>query len=151
MVAVLTVRDIEETYAIREALESVAASLAAERVTPEAADRLDAIVEEAEASLANLDVLTMVGLDQQFHAEIAAMSENARLAKLLETMRTADFLGPGRPHRSSHPVSVEEHRGIAAAIRAGNGGDAEARMRSHIRSSAAFIAETIFGARVGHD
>ncbi len=144
MMTVITLRDVQETYQIRESLECLAVRLAAARNDVRAARRLLAILERA-AGLVEADGAQLTTLDRQFHAEIGRQAGNSRLERLLNATPDVDMLGAEHPHRSATPRSWEEHRAIATAIGTHDAEAAVRTMQEHIRSSARFIATTIFG------
>lgn len=79
IVAPVTPDDVRDLFDVREALEGLAARLAAERATPDGIARLRACVERARGT---------TGADQinaraDFHDELVALSGNALLADVL--------------------------------------------------------------------
>jgi DNA-binding FadR family transcriptional regulator len=108
-----TERDLTE---LRVMLEIGLAVFAFERRTPEAIDRLAAIVEAMRAAT---DWQALLALDTEFHAELFAMTGNAALIGLTDIMasffrrrwdETAAFGG-----RESHMVT--SHAEVVAALR----------------------------------
>ncbi len=134
-----TRRRAEELYAVRGALEGLAARLAAERVKAglvdaEVVDRLRGLIaEQAEAVQAG-DLARFSRADLAFHNEVLAASGNETLTRSLEAiyaqilvlrLRTLNLADRAAP-------SVVEHTRVLQAIEAGDGAAAEAAARMHV-------------------
>jgi GntR family transcriptional repressor for pyruvate dehydrogenase complex len=124
--------EVLELLEVREALESTAAFLAAQRGA-----RVE-VPEEIDAG----DLQALVDQDLKFHGSIASASGNPVLASLISELngtltesRFAMFAISGRPKRSH-----SDHLAIANAIRAGDGTAARAAMQAHIAETRADIA-----------
>jgi DNA-binding GntR family transcriptional regulator len=94
----------EQLFQVREALESLAARLAASRVSPSDVALLRSIVEQAQVAAQNGDYPGVNTLNRRFHAELARLSGNAPLGTLLELiqdhinlLRATGLARPGRP------------------------------------------------------
>lgn len=114
-----------DLFQLREALEGCAARLAAERMQPSS----------AQALLAQFEPL-IDGPDLDFHELVAVSSGNERLVRTLcgdlyHLLKLYRRQSGAVPERKSQ--AADEHRAIAAAIAAGEGDQAEALMRAHIR------------------
>lgn len=132
-VARLALADLLELYEVRGALESVAAGLAAERMTGPDLAALRGVL-DAQGAAATLDPRGFCELGVRFHEIIVQTCGNARLARhaeqLAREMRLAAPLMLETPAhlRRSH----EEHRAIEHALRQRDGPAAEAAMRAHL-------------------
>ncbi|MGH9323118.1 MAG: GntR family transcriptional regulator [Vicinamibacteria bacterium] len=127
---------LREAYELREALEGMAAWLAAARSTPEEAAE---VRRHAEASLEAASAGDETGFgegDSHFHQQISEVARNESLARCLANAR--DLASVLRQIDSPAPgFSIEcgrAHVAIAEAIEAGDVTKAESTMRSHIRS-----------------
>ena len=78
-----SLKDITDVFEIREALEALAASLAAERISEEQVADLHRHLELFEKATANHDVEEWVKLDTSFHAVIYNASQNERLVQMI--------------------------------------------------------------------
>lgn len=146
-VAQLTMRDMLDLSATREALEALFAGCAARRVAAGEADltRLRAIHERLRAvrAIGDADLALAVGID--FHEELRSLADN-RPARLLheqvllafERYRYLTRQAPARPEGV-----LDEHAGILEALEAGDAEAAEARMRSHIAAGRTLYAEVL--------
>ena len=90
-------------------------------------------VEPLAAALGIGDLTAWAEADGRFHALLAECSGNARLARMFATIMDQSHRARMLTLRLRPPptLSVEEHRGIVAAIRAGDANAAFARARQH--------------------
>jgi DNA-binding FadR family transcriptional regulator len=115
--------DVLDVYEVREALESQAARLAAQRRTPDDLAAIDAALVAREAARATGEVEPFVDADLAFHHAIVAASHNALLQEMFRS-----FLGALRAalvHVVEETVldvvdDARAHADLAAAIRAGD-------------------------------
>lgn len=142
----LTTDDILAIYVVREALEGVAARLAARRATPEQCKTLLAIVEEMAAVASNGNPAALAQLNLQFHAELRRAANNRHLDKYLSQVEHAvrrfgqtTFAYPGRA-----ASTVEEHRAIVDAVVAGDAERAEALAIEHMREARKLRLKMLF-------
>lgn len=136
IVTSLSLEGIREIYEIREALESQAARLAATRGTDEHFRRMQEILDRyAEAVKAN-DIQAIVELDTEFHATLFEASGNARMARMIQTVREQARLLRRRsvmiPERSTR--SLAEKVEFMKALVARDGERAAHLMRLHVES-----------------
>ncbi|NLW17322.1 MAG: GntR family transcriptional regulator [Firmicutes bacterium] len=117
-VAGLSIKDVAETFEVRAALEALAASLAAERITPEELEEMERILARVGAAAEADDRPQLVALDEEFHNLLYKASRNERLMQILSNLReqikrfrSTTLAVPGRV-----PEVLQEHRKIAAAI-----------------------------------
>ena len=135
-VAGISVKDIVDVFEVRAALESLAAGLAAERITEQELEELErALVQISEASSSNLDAVVLT--DTNFHEIIYRASRNQRLTQLITNLqeqiqrfRTTSLAQPGRTK-----TAIEEHRKIVEAISERNVELAQALAREHIENA----------------
>jgi DNA-binding GntR family transcriptional regulator len=128
-----------EIYHIREALEGMAARLAAGNMEPEEIAELRKIVETQRNEISGGNYAYFLKeVDLDFHFRIIQGSRNKRLIRLL----CKDLYDLVRFYRASFSASsprpeeaYEEHSAIVAAMERGDGEMAELLMRHHIRAS----------------
>lgn len=136
-VASLTLADLIEIYRVREALEGMAARLAAEHMTADEVAGLHQVLSQHEQQQ---DIKEDVAYfqregDLDFHYQIIQGSHNKTLADLLigeiyhlvRMYRYQFSAVANRPQKA-----LAEHRRIVEAIEAGDGDLAEMLMRRHI-------------------
>ena len=126
--------EIEEVFAIRSALEGLAARYAALRATSEEVERMAQILSATERSArkGRFEEVDVEGLE--FHVAIQKASRLKFAADHLETMR--DHINRYRAHTIATPGRarelVGEHAEILKWVRLRDPDEAEAAMRRHI-------------------
>jgi DNA-binding GntR family transcriptional regulator len=117
-VADISIKDINEVFEIRTALDALAAGLAAERITEEELEQLERLLVEIGASIELGDIERAVDIDTQFHDVLYKASRNDRLVgiignlrELFQRFRTISMGYPGRLKDT-----VEEHKRLVEAI-----------------------------------
>lgn len=132
----LVPKDVVDLFDLRVALESLALERAAERyVDVRAATQLRH--EEARQAIAAQNLPALFHLDRDFHAELAAGSDNPHLVGALgghwsQIMRVMHAFF----QVSNYPPDVwPEHEAIANAVAHGDGATAVAKLRAHLIDS----------------
>ncbi|MCJ0764224.1 GntR family transcriptional regulator [Variovorax terrae] len=140
-VAEWTEFDIEETFDLRGLLEAHAAELAARRGEEALADRLDALNDEMGRAIAKGGAELaerLQKINSAFHWAILEGSGSPRLRSMLASL--IDMPIVIRSHfistRQDKLQSMQHHRDLAAAIRAGDGELARQVMQLHLRVAA---------------
>lgn len=133
-VAEWTQQDLWEIYTLRQALEGLAARLAAEVITPEQKQKLQDIVDQI-SSLEGSDRESTIALDLQFHSELCAIAGHTRLQGILMSshLQTEVYIRntSGLVEFESKGFS-EGHQAILDAVCSGDPEEAERAMRAHI-------------------
>lgn len=125
-----------ELLEVREALESLAARLAATKASQELIEEMEATLIEADKWIAEKDLTSLVFLDRKFHRLIVDASGNHLLSSLIE-MTVDALVGPRLslfhlPERAK--ISWSQHRAIFDAIKAHDPILAEQAMGDHMAS-----------------
>ena len=139
-VVTLEFEELIEIYHVREALEGMAARLAAKNMTDEEIQELKNLLDAHEESIKESEgreYFQREG-DFDFHYRIIQGSKNQRLIELLcselyhliRMYRYRSAQTSARP-----PVALAEHRHIAAALEQRDGEFAEMLIRKHISSA----------------
>ncbi|MCV7424509.1 GntR family transcriptional regulator [Mycobacterium yunnanensis] len=135
----LSRRDVAHLYDLREALESLAARLAAQGIhTPGHRERLiDATATMRDVAHTD-DLASYVDENLRFHRVIVGLSGHDRLTELVDQLHIQTFrvqfrqvLADTSPHMRDR--SVVEHQAVADAILGGDAARAEEGMRSHLQ------------------
>lgn len=138
-VRVLSKRDVEAAYEVREALEAQAARDVA-RARPEAGlTELFAILERHDALGGVNDTGVLLELDRAFHATILDATGNPYFARAMVPMWSVverAMAGMLRTVPDLFDFAWKQHRDIADALAAGDADLAERLTREHIRDSA---------------
>ena len=117
-VADISSRDLVELFEVRGALESLAAGLAAERITPEELEQLEQILHRISFYVENKDLKKLIEADTEFHDVLYTASRNRKLFSIISAMReqiqrfrTNSLAKPGRMKDT-----LIEHKKIVEAI-----------------------------------
>jgi len=121
----ITSEDVTALFELRRAIEPMAASLAAQRATPEQIAEINAALVEMEAVVDDGD--SFAKPDLVFHQSILRMTGNeliGSLAALIETALVLSFrLSNDNPEGQRHSLPL--HRDVAEKIAAGDGAGAQ--------------------------
>ena len=136
----LSAEQITNVYQIREALEGMAAELAAARVTDEEMARLDQLAARVEAVAEEHDEGYREAchqLDVELHRVIAARSGNPVLAREIERFHDLVQLMRDRigGQEGALALAYRQHLEILAALRTRDAALARRKMVEHIRAS----------------
>lgn len=146
-VSAIPVDDADDLFVVRQALEAAIARRAARRAAaqfsaggPDAdwwttRRELAAILDEGDAAVARGEVELLPELNIRFHLGVAELSRSSSLTPLLRQIagKIEWLYASDVGSRGIH--SWTEHRGIMAAIDAGNEQEAQQRMGAHVHGS----------------
>jgi DNA-binding GntR family transcriptional regulator len=133
-VAALSPGEIEEIYGLRAVLEGYAARLAAPRTTPADAARLTAILDASATAMADDDRQRLLRLNVEFHAALVALAGSRRLSALARSLgeQITRYRAATLRIGGQDALGLAEHRGIVAALAAGDAAEAERRTVAHV-------------------
>ncbi|MEV4602298.1 GntR family transcriptional regulator [Amycolatopsis sp. NPDC049253] len=135
--------DVEELFDVREALESLAAGLAAARAGKPELRRLERLLADAARAAARDDAARTAVLNSRFHDEIVAIAGNGLLTTLIEPLEgRLRWLTSQNEHWSD---LHEEHHGLVAAIASGDAARAREFAAEHVRVNRRVTLEALFG------
>ena len=134
---------IEHLFHLREALEGMAARLAATNAPAGWADEAERLLrrDENEIREANARIYRQHTADEEFHISIARAAASPSIERILMNdvnyqLRIARLKSSSRPGRAEE--ALRQHFDIVAAIRSRDPDLAERVMRDHIRSARAY-------------
>jgi DNA-binding GntR family transcriptional regulator len=134
-------REIEDVFIVREALDALAARLAAHRITPSELGRLRVVVDSMEDAISTGRREQVVVANTHFHDVIYAAAGNEMLERLgrdlREFVRRFTTLPFASPDRVDHVLV--EHRAIVAALEAHDPEAAEAASRRHLAAAREYV------------
>jgi DNA-binding GntR family transcriptional regulator len=133
VVASLSVRDVEDLFDVRLSLETLAATLAAERAGAGGA-ALEKLLARAGATRRTAD---LAALNTRFHSEICQLAGNALLTALMESLHGRLQWVYRQSVETRAADSWAEHRELAAAILAGDAEAAGRAARTHVLAARA--------------
>lgn len=125
-----------ELLEARRAIEGEACALAAERMTDQDVDDLNAIL--AEMIAAGDDFVTAEHADWLFHLTIARITQNSAIISSVEALWEARFASPqqrllaDKAHDAGVVPRIGEHRDIIDALATRDANAARAAMRGHL-------------------
>ncbi len=136
-VANMSIRDVNEIFEIRTALESLSCGLAAERVTSEELERLQKLLVMIGGFMKNGNIDKVVATDIEFHDMLYQATRNERLVGVIHNLReqltrfrTLSMSYPGRLE-----ATLEEHRTMVEAIAQGDVKAAKRAAERHMEHS----------------
>lgn len=111
-------RLVHEFYEARLVIEPECAAMASQRARPEQIADLRTIIRKAEQVVQTTEVISFIGLDIDFHRQVAAMANNTLLYQMLDAVINPDTDLRKVIHRlSGHPsLAHERHVKIFDAI-----------------------------------
>lgn len=137
-----TAHELEDIFAIREALESTAARLAAERITQDEVQALEELLDRQRA-LPLDDYVRRAELNDAFHGAVLRAARAPRLVQMVESFREfflqeSQLPRYGKRHTGT---ALRHHQDIVDALRDRDGKRAEKAVRIHLRHSMARMNE----------
>ena len=136
-VANLSLKDINEVFEIRAALDGLAAGLAAERITEEELEQMERLLVEIADCIEQHNNQKIVEADEAFHDILYRASRNERLVGIICNLReqftrfrSVSINYPGRLQNT-----LEEHRQLVEAIAQRNPEAAQQKAREHIENA----------------
>ena len=129
----LNSKRLEEIYQVRIHLESWAVSLAVRRMTPDAAARIEAILEKMERP--DITDSEWLALDQEFHDSLYASANQEVLRKMIANLRLSaePYLRLDLAKVAGYAPGRREHRRIFDACRRSDAKGAARHLAAHLR------------------
>lgn len=130
----LTREDVIELYSVREALEVLAASQAAEKATASQIKKLEQINNNYDLKLSQRK---LIDLDLEFHQIIQEASRNVRLQSMLKTISeqillVRRWLYRDQSRKSTEEDTIQEHTAIMRSIAEHDSAKAAELMKLHL-------------------
>ena len=136
-VANMSIRDINEIFEIRTALESLSNGLAAEHITDEELEHLQRLLVIIGGYIKEGNMEKIVETDIEFHDLMYHAARNQRLVGIISNLR--DQLTRFRTLSMSHPgrleATLEEHKAIVEAIANGDRRSSSKAAERHMENS----------------
>jgi DNA-binding GntR family transcriptional regulator len=157
VVRALSEQDLTELFYVREALEGMAARLAAENAAPSEIAQIRELLEDMEIVCRRGDLSALRRLSGMFHQLVCRASHNNRLLESLQSlldhvrqMQTSTLYEAGRP-----ADALKEYRALFQAIEARDADRAEGLAREHRRRTLVLrkdmLREQLRRSRAGDD
>lgn len=139
--------DIDEMFTLRQMLEGHAAERAAERITNEQIDQLQATNQELHNAVGKVppDVPRFLDANRTFHEIVTEAAQSPRLAQVLAMLVEQPVVLRTARNYSVKDLqqSARDHDELIAAFRAGDAGWARAVMGSHLRRAFHAFSEAV--------
>lgn len=140
-VADFSLEELEEIYSVRIGLETYAAYLAAQCITDEELDRLDAYLREMDRVNGQGDINRLIELNRDFHAAIYAAAGQQRLYDLIvnyiDLAERYRRMFHSLTNRAEH--TVDEHQDLLDALRCHDADLATRLTREHLEQTASAV------------
>lgn len=145
VVSGLSVKDIEEIYAIRRVLEVYSVRQACELATEEQLAELERIADEAEMAVALEGQAAFHEKNDEFHFALFRASGNETLAELLKSLweKSAYYRTLGTALKGRLDQSMADHRAIIRALRENDPDTAAELVRRHTDAPLAALIELL--------
>jgi len=133
-----TQREMEDTFAVREQLESISVAIAATRISERNLRRLEDAILEEEKAFQEKNLELFLEINENFHRIIAESSGNRVLAEFVENIlaRTNAYVVFYEPfYDMEENPGIAQHRDIAKALREKDREKAVELMREHLEFS----------------
>lgn len=139
----ISVKDMVDILEVREDLEGLAASLAAERITEEQTEELRRITKGYGDAIQNSDTEQIIHFDELFHKHIVSCTGNNTLIQLSETVQelALRFRYLYYDDFSRYENMPVEHKQIIDAITSGDVETARIVADEHVRKLKEFVLE----------
>jgi GntR family transcriptional repressor for pyruvate dehydrogenase complex len=140
---------VEHLYEARQAIEVLAAELAAVRATPDSLETLDRLLQTMNES--RDDAAAYTAADASFHIAVARASLNPLLPTLLAPLATLIVKGMYESHSSAEAVSrgLAAHANVLRALKKRDPAGARRAMVAHLRESRQVFPEELVRAADG--
>jgi len=139
----LGTRDIEELYALRESLESLAVRLAIEHAKAEDWDGVQAIVDEMRLAGEHDDFERFADADMEFHTRLYRLSENRRLMEAWRPYQRTFAILFERSYTPDIESAVVDHQGFLDIMRSGDTAAAVGRLHQHLGHAKAHVRDVL--------
>lgn len=129
----VTVKDINDLFAIRAMTEGTAAAMAAVNLSAEELDHLDVLANAHYEPTEGMTIHSFVKANRDFHMAIAHGSDNPRLSAMVATHldECARLFYLGARSRDVNPETNDDHRHIVSVLRCRDSEKARAAMVEH--------------------
>lgn len=137
----ISLRDIIDTLSVREDLDALAASLAAEKITKADRERLEELTQKYEAAIKSGDHDAMIHADEKFHRKIVKISGNKTLAMVAKTVQAQvqRFRYLYYEDLKNYQNMPAEHREIIEALVSGDSEVARKVSDEHVKRLRDFV------------
>ncbi|MBB2203050.1 GntR family transcriptional regulator [Gluconacetobacter tumulisoli] len=144
----VTIKDINDLFAVRTVLERTAASFAAQNMTTEDLDRLERLASASYDVAEESSIDYFINANRDFHVAIAKGSQNPRLSALVisHLEESERFFYIGARKRDVNMETNQEHAEIVTVLRSRDHVAAGQIMAKHTESTRAGLTTSLLSA-----
>lgn len=144
-VANISIKDINEVYQVRTALDVLAAGLAADKITEEEAAEMQRLIDEDKALVEARNYPKIIENDTAFHDIIYRASGNKRCMDIISNLREqiTAIRGRSMPYPGRLEIMLVEHQTIADSIAKHNAKKAQEAVRVHMENAERTLLQVI--------
>lgn len=144
-VADISIKDINEVYEIRTALDVLAAGLAAERIDDDEIKQMKELLEADKPLVAAKDYPKIIENDTAFHDVIYKASRNKRCMNIISNLREqiTAIRGRSMPYPGRLETMLKEHENIYEAIAQRSVDKAQKAVRTHMENAERTLLKVI--------
>lgn len=139
----MDMRDVEELYTLREALESLALRLAIENASAKDWDGMQAIIDAMAAAAANNDGERFAEADMAFHTAFYLHSGNRRVLEAWRPYQRIFAILFELSDTSDIASATEDHQGFLDIVRTGDVDAAVRRLRQHLTLAKGHVRDVL--------
>lgn len=144
-VADISIKDINEVYEIRTALDVLAAGLAAERIDDDEIKQMKELLDADKPLVAAKDYPRIIENDTAFHDVIYKASRNKRCMNIISNLREqiTAIRGRSMPYPGRLETMLKEHENIYEAIAQRSVDKAQKAVRTHMENAERTLLKVI--------
>ena len=133
----MSIKDINDVYEIRISLDTLAAGLAAERISDEELEELQRLLVKVGNAIEENDMAKVVEADIEFHDVLYKASRNERLRNIINNLREQITVIRGVSMRYPGRLkdTQEEHRRLVESIAARDVEKSQEAARIHLENA----------------
>jgi DNA-binding GntR family transcriptional regulator len=144
-VANISIKDINEVYEIRTALDILAGGLAAERINDEEIEEMRQLLVLTEKYIDEKNLNKIIEIDSKFHDVLYTASRNERLVNIINNLREqiTSIRGQSMNYPGRLADTLNEHREIVESIAARDIDRAQEAVRVHLENAEQTLLQAI--------
>lgn len=144
-VANISIKDINEVYEIRTALDILAGGLAAERINDEEIEEMRQLLVLTEKYIEEKNLNKIIEIDSKFHDVLYTASRNERLVNIINNLREqiTSIRGQSMNYPGRLADTLNEHREIVESIATRDIDRAQEAVRVHLENAEQTLLQAI--------
>lgn len=141
----ISIKDINEVYEIRTALDILAGGLAAERINDEEIEEMRELLVLTEKHIGEKNLNKIIEIDSKFHDVLYKASRNERLVNIINNLREqiTSIRGQSMNYPGRLADTLNEHKEIVESIAARDIDRAQEAVRIHLENAEQTLLKAI--------